>query len=225
MSAKSASRNLQVSTGLLSNYDDDDVFGQRALSPVGSPAGSMSAHVSIEMHNVPVISPQSTRSYTAKGHSQTDNGSYSTSSFTNDNNVISNEVSPSPGSNTDDAHHNPGQRSDTALNQQQLPSETRKSPDLYTVSTSPSDIDSLSQSIALPKSMSSRQSTDLELPLSTNSGNSSRSGSKSGASGSVIDESAYYCVDHMSLCSAQVRNGKNCIPHCNSISYCMCWYF
>lgn len=214
MSAKSASRNLQVSSGLLSNYGDDDDFCPRALSPVGS----ASAHVSIEMHDVPSLSQQTTRSLSAKGQPEIDNRSYTTSSFTNDNTVLSNNVSPSTGVNMEDTRQitvisRAGQQSDTAIGKQTLLREIRKSPELDTVSTSPSDVDSLSQSITLPKSMSSRQSTDLELPLSINSRNSSQSGNKSGTSGSILDESEYYCVDHMTLCSAQVRKANNCISH------------
>ncbi|XP_045188673.1 uncharacterized protein LOC123546465 [Mercenaria mercenaria] len=201
MSAKSASRTLQISAGLLSNHDAD--LQTRALSPVGG----RSSHVAIEMHDV------TTNRSEAKSNGPNDvNQNYDTSSFTETNdNADINGIQTSQEGTTDNGPSarkinvtsNGKDRKDKDGNEkapprdsikQSLENQTRIKEDSFQ-----SEISSASPSVTLPGSAGSGKSTDLELPRS--SVNSSQSGNKS--SNSAFDESEYYCVDHMKLCSTQ----------------------
>lgn len=204
MSAKSAKRKRQVSAGLLSNHNADLPDG--GVSPVGG----LSKHVAIEMNDVTTQRPRT--------HSSNDGSdNYDTSSFTITKDLDdANGSQSTPGINAsinDNASQhisvvsNPADRKDTTSIGQEFPRDTSKSSLQYEnnkESTFLSDIGSARQSTALPESRISDQSMELDLPCSRT--NSSRSGNRSDTPGVEALDSEYYCVDHMKLCSSEVRD-------------------
>ena len=195
MSAKSANRTL--STGLLSNHDAD--IHSHSLSPLSR----RDSHFAIEMQDIK--SPQKGESPYAFND---ENQNYDTSSFTEENNdKINKRITPfqedavSNNSPAQTVKVSPNGRDSSVKSRtgKQLP-EHLVTPSRDKENTFQSDALSSSPSVTLPSSAGSGKLTDLDLPRS--SASSSRSGGKSG--NEAFNDSDYYCVDHMKLCSSQV---------------------
>jgi hypothetical protein len=180
MSAKSTNRKLQVSTGLLSNDDAD--FHSRSLGPVGQ----RESHVAIEMQEIK--SPD-------EGAFNDEYQNFGTSTFTETKTerdikeITSTREDPVPRK----VHVNSNGRD--SCDHQNIVNQSREKENSFQ-----SEALSSSPSVTLPGSAGSGKITELDIP--TSRVNSSRSGGKSG--NEAFDDSDYYCVDHMKLCSSQV---------------------
>lgn len=188
MTASLAKRNLQVKTGLMGNGYDDDTQ-RRSLSPVG---GGMN----FEMQDVKV-------SRLGSNSKNGNEGRISTSSLIEraDSTESCNTKSPR------------GKRSNRKASDKISVKSSSNTPVSQQRNSqlghgTPSDVsETFSLNAVSTKSDDSRLSTDLDLPVSDESPDSSRFGEKSPKptfSAEEANEDDYYCVDHMKLCSKKV---------------------